>query len=109
MKFRGRMMEVNSIRKFYDILNTMAKLSKMCVLRLTAKHIYFIITELNASGTSTSMGGPCVWCQIDHTHFFQDYTLEGVTKDENEIYLELEPDKLAKSLSVLKSSVTTAR
>ena len=109
MKFRGRMIEVSAIRQFYDILNTMAKLAKVCVLRLTSTRLYFIVTDLSSSGTASAMGGPCVWCDIDHSHFFQDYCLEGVTKEENEIYLELEPDKLARNLSVLKSSATTAR
>ena len=109
MKFRGKMLEVSAIRKFYDILNTMAKLAKVCVLRLTPGRVYFIVTDLGTTGISSPMGGPCVWCDIDHTHFFQDYNLEGVTKEENEIYLELEPDKLAKNLSVLKSTSTTPR
>ena len=104
MKFRGRMTDVSAIRKFYDILNTMAKLSKVCVLRLTASRVYFIVTDLSTSGSNSPMGGPCVWCDINHTHFFQDYSLEGVTKEENEIYLELEPDKLAKNLTALKST-----
>ena len=110
MKFRARMLDVAAIRKFHEILNTMAKLSKVCVLRLTSQKLYFIITDLNSScGANSAVGGPCVWCDIDHSYFFQDYNLEGVTKEENEIYLELEPEKLAKNLSVLKSSSTTAR
>ena len=104
MKFRGRMTDVCAIRKFYDILNTMAKLSKVCVLRLTASRVYFIVTDLSTSGSNSPMGGPCVWCEINHANFFQEYNLEGVTKEENEIYLELEPDKLAKNLTALKSS-----
>ena len=107
MKFRAKMIDVAAIRKFYDILNTMAKLAKVCVLRLTATRVYFIINDLASGNNPSPMGGPCVWCDIDHTLFFQEYNLEGVTKEEDEIYLELEPNKLAQNLSVLKSA--TAR
>ena len=39
MKFRGRMIEVLSIRKFYSVIVTMAKIAKTCVMRLTADKV----------------------------------------------------------------------
>ena len=39
MKFRGRMIEIHCIRKFYSVLVTMAKIAKTCVMRLTADKV----------------------------------------------------------------------
>ncbi len=60
MKFRGRITDQLSIRKFYNILGTMAKLSKVCVMRLTADRMFFILTE-NTGGGATGGGAPSVW------------------------------------------------
>jgi HUS1 checkpoint protein len=45
-----------------------------------------------------------VWAEVQQSHFFTEYSMDGVTKDNPEIYLELEPDRLAKTLNALKSS-----
>ena len=45
MKFRGKMTEPAGIRKFYAVLGTMAKISKVCVLRLTADKLFFILMD----------------------------------------------------------------
>ncbi len=56
MKFRGRMTDQLSIRKFYSILNTMAKLSKICVMRVNKDKIFFILSE--------NQEPPTVWSVI---------------------------------------------
>lgn len=113
MKFRGRMTDLLSIRKFYSVLGTMAKLSKRCVLRLTADKLFFILTEngSNGGGATSASGAPTVWCELDRSHFFSEYNMEGVTAREPEIYLELEPDRLARTLNALKAGAgaTSAR
>ncbi|XP_037068147.1 checkpoint protein HUS1-like isoform X3 [Pollicipes pollicipes] len=45
-----------------------------------------------------------LWCELQQGHFFNEYNMEGVSAEFNEIYLELKPDNLAKTLSILKSS-----
>ena len=45
MKFRGRMVESLAMKKFHGILGTMAKLAKLCVMRVTKDNLYFILTE----------------------------------------------------------------
>eukprot|EP00090_Calanus_glacialis_P003869 TRINITY_DN12902_c0_g1_i2.p1 TRINITY_DN12902_c0_g1~~TRINITY_DN12902_c0_g1_i2.p1 ORF type:complete len:287 (-),score=101.19 TRINITY_DN12902_c0_g1_i2:138-998(-) len=97
MKFRGRMIEVLSIRKFYSVIVTMAKIAKTCVMRLTADKVYFILTDQNASGC------PAVWCELEQESYFNEYNIEGVSQEQNEIFLEFIPDKLAKTLTVLKN------
>ena len=34
--------------------------------------------------------------------------MEGVTREDNEIYLELDPDRLVKTLNAIKASATRA-
>ena len=101
MKFRGRMLDVLSIKKFYNVLTTLGKLSKQCVLRLTKEKVYFIVKE-----AVNSDGFPSVWCDLNPDHFFTDYNLQGVTPTDNQIYMELEPDQLARNLHVLKGGGT---
>jgi len=91
------MIEVLAIKKFYSIIGTMARISKVCVMRLTVDKVYFILTD---SGAST--GGPAVWCEMDQENFFNEYNIEGVSQEQNEIFLELVPDRLSKTLTSLK-------
>ena len=60
--------------------------------------IFFILCDQSASG------GPAVWCEIGQDCYFNEYNIEGVTPDQNEIYLEFVPDKMAKALITLKTS-----
>jgi len=91
------MIEQLSIKKFYSVIGTMAKIAKSCVMRLTADKVYFILTDQNASG------GPAVWCEMEQESYFNEYNIEGVSQDQNEIFLEFVPDKLAKTINSLKS------
>jgi len=98
MKFRGRITEQICIKKFYSILVSMGKISKDCVMRLTSEKVYFILSDQAASG------GPAVWCEIEQECYFNEYNIEGVSPDQNEIFLEFVPDKMAKTLTTLKTS-----
>ena len=94
------MIEQLAVKKFYSIVVTMGKMAKMCVLRLTADKMFFILTDQSVSG------GPAVWAEIDQESFFNEYNIEGVSSDHNEIYLEFSPDKLAKTLNSLRTGQT---
>jgi len=96
MKFRGRMVEQLAVKKFYSIMVSMGKMAKFCVLRLTADKLFFILTDQSA------VGGPAVWAELEQETYFNEYNIEGVSQEQNEIYLEFVPDKLAKTLSSLK-------
>lgn len=100
MKFRGRMIETLAIRKFYSVIGTMARISKVCVMRLTADKVYFILTD-----TGASTGGPVVWCEMEQENFFNEYNIEGVSAEQNEIFLELVPERLTKTLTTLKGGM----
>jgi len=92
------MLEQNAIKKFYTVLGTMARISKVCVLRLTADNFFFILTDISAGGS------PSVWCELKQESYFNEYNIEGVSKEHNEILLEIAPDKLSKTLVSLKSA-----
>jgi len=97
MKFRGRITEQICIKKFHSIIVSVGKLSKDCVMRLTSEKIFFILCDQSASG------GPAVWCDIDQDCYFNEYNIEGVSADQNEIYLQFVPDKMAKALTSLRT------
>ena len=97
-------------------------MNQVCVLRLTADHLYFILTDLTAGG------GPAVWCALKQEvtsvlvpifiivlvlvligspqAYFNEYNIEGVSAEQNEIHLELQPEKLAKNLASLRGGHT---
>jgi len=98
MKFRGKMIEPLMIRKFYAVLGTMARISKVCVLRLTADKMFFVLVDRGPGG------GPAVWAEINQEDYFNEYNIEGVSQEQNEIFLELSPEKLSKTLGGLRTS-----
>ena len=100
MKFRARITDILAIKKLYNVISTMAKLAKSCVLRITHDKVYFILTDSGRSSLA-------VWCTMPRASYFSEFTMEGVTTQEPEIYLELEPDRLAKALNSLRTNLNT--
>jgi hypothetical protein len=47
--------------------------------------MYFIIV-----GENVTVGKHMVWSVLEQTHFFNEYSMTGVSEDQNEIYLEFE-------------------
>ncbi|KAG0722792.1 Checkpoint protein HUS1 [Chionoecetes opilio] len=97
MKFSGTMMELGCIRQFAHIVGSLARLSKVCVLRITRTHLYFIINE-----PGTVHRAPGLWAELDLGHYFSAVTMAGVSEEHNEIFLEFEPDKLSGTLRHLQ-------
>ena len=104
MKFRGKLIDGNCIKQFMStkcvliltqrsflfdftyfsgILGCMTKLGKSCVIRITPTHMYFIVRE-----SQTISSSPLIWCTLDQAHFFFEYGMEGLSTDDNEIYME---------------------
>ncbi|XP_071550219.1 checkpoint protein HUS1 isoform X2 [Panulirus ornatus] len=104
MKFRGKMNDILCIRQFSNIVGTVARLAKSCVLRITRERLFFIINEAGAVGNS-----PGLWAELDQGHFFNEFNMEGVSPENNEIFVDLQPDKLSRTLNSLKSSHAAAR
>lgn len=69
---------------FPDIVLSISKFSKLSVMRLTARKVYFIISE-----EDTGPRRPLVWCELPVSFYFKEYHLVGVNEQYNEIYLEV--------------------
>ncbi|CAK9829107.1 Checkpoint protein HUS1 [Anthophora retusa] len=100
MKFRCRMVDVVAMRDFTNIVNIISRITKQCTLRLTPDEMCFSIGE-----DRTSM----FWAELTQTHFFTEYVMNGVTEEQNEIYLELEASMLARSLSSLRMTAKSVK
>ncbi|CAH2283415.1 checkpoint HUS1 [Pelobates cultripes] len=98
MKFRCKIVDVSCLNHFSRILNTIAKLTKSCTLRLTACKLYFILTD------KVTNGGVSMWCELNQDNFFDEYQLEGVSAEQNEIFLELIPENVSRALKMAQNA-----
>ncbi|XP_063425035.1 checkpoint protein HUS1-like [Mytilus trossulus] len=98
MKFRGKIVDIGCIHHFTRVIGTLSKLIKSCVLRITPGNWYFILAEKLANG------GIQIWCELPQGHFFDEYAMEGVSKEANEIYLEVAPDNIVKALKTASNA-----
>lgn len=82
-----------------DIVATLARSVKTCVLRLSPTKVCFILSD------RVPVGGANLWCEILQQNLFDEYRIEG--KDErNEIYLEVVMEQLSRALkSALNATV----
>ncbi|XP_010706521.1 checkpoint protein HUS1 [Meleagris gallopavo] len=98
MRFRAKIVDLACLNHFSRVINTIAKLAKSCTLRLTASKLYFILSDRVANG------GVSMWCELCQGNFFDEYQMEGVAVDHNEIYLELMPENLSRALKTAQSA-----
>ncbi|XP_069768398.1 checkpoint protein HUS1 isoform X2 [Narcine bancroftii] len=98
MKFRAKIVDVGCLNHFTRIVNTISKLTKSCILRLTSDKLFFILSDKVASG------GVALWCQLFQGNFFDEFQIEGVSAEYNEIYLELTPENLSRSLKTSQNA-----
>ncbi|KAJ8939648.1 hypothetical protein NQ314_011068 [Rhamnusium bicolor] len=84
MKFRALITETTAMRDFMNIALSLSKFSKGCVMRITARKVYFIISEEEAGPRR-----PLVWCELPVNFYFKEYNVVGVNDQYNEIYLEI--------------------
>ncbi|XP_056100534.1 checkpoint protein HUS1 isoform X3 [Rhinichthys klamathensis goyatoka] len=98
MKFRAKIIDVGCLNHFTRVVNTVSKLSKACVLRLTCDHLFFVLSGKVASG------GVSMWCELAQVNFFDEFQLEGVSADANEIFLELAPENLSRALKTAQNA-----
>ncbi|XP_064523325.1 checkpoint protein HUS1 isoform X6 [Pseudopipra pipra] len=80
------------------VINTISKLTKTCTLRLTVCKLYFILSDKVANG------GVSMWCELCQGNFFDEFQMEGVAAEHNEIYLELVPENLSRALKTAHSA-----
>ncbi|CAH1979678.1 unnamed protein product [Acanthoscelides obtectus] len=104
MKFRAVITEAPAMRDFMNIALSLSKFSKECVMRITTRKVYFIISEEDSGPRR-----PLVWCELPINFYFKEYNVVGVNQQFNEIYLEFSTALLARSLSVLKQNVKSCK
>ncbi|XP_049767403.1 checkpoint protein HUS1-like isoform X2 [Schistocerca cancellata] len=101
MKFRGKMTEVLCIKQFSNIIGALAKLAKDCKLRITPDKIFFTVSD------GSTLERPLAYCIIEQAHFFNEYTVVGVSNTHNMICLIFSPDLLARATANLRTSAST--
>ncbi|XP_033340679.1 hus1-like checkpoint clamp component [Megalopta genalis] len=100
MKFRCRMVDAIAMRDFTNIVNVLSRLTKQCILRLTPNELCFSVSDDRVS---------MVWAELSQDHFFTEYLMNGVTEEQNEIYLEFDATMLARSLSSLRMTAKSVK
>ncbi|VDK32981.1 unnamed protein product [Taenia asiatica] len=95
MKFRVRSNDSGSIDYFAT------SLAKNCVLRIRKDSMSFIIREHGAQG------GAEIWCELDQTSVFPECICEGLSPEQDEIFLEVLPEEILYCLRGVSSSVST--
>ncbi|XP_077125527.1 checkpoint protein HUS1 isoform X1 [Ranitomeya variabilis] len=98
MRFRCKIVDASCLNHFTRVVNTITKLTKSCTLRLTASNLYFILTDKVANG------GVSMWCELCQANFFDEYQMEGVSSEQNEIFLELIPENLSRALKTAQNA-----
>ncbi|XP_066487389.1 checkpoint protein HUS1 isoform X2 [Tiliqua scincoides] len=98
MRFRAKIVDIGCLNHFTRVINTIAKLAKTCTLRLTTDKLYFILSDKVANG------GVSMWCELSQGNFFDEFQMEGVAAESNEIYLELAPENLSRALKTAQNA-----
>ncbi|XP_063160297.1 checkpoint protein HUS1 isoform X1 [Candoia aspera] len=98
MRFRAKIIDVGCLNHFSRVMNTIAKLAKTCTLRLTLDKLYFILSDKVANG------GVSMWCELNQGNFFDEFQLEGVSAENNEIYLELASENFSRAFKTAQNA-----
>ncbi|KAG8510579.1 LOW QUALITY PROTEIN: Checkpoint protein HUS1 [Galemys pyrenaicus] len=75
-----------------------AKLAKTCTLRISPEKLNFILSDKVASG------GVNMWCELEQENFFSEFQMEGISAENNEIYLELTSENLSRALKTAQNA-----
>ncbi|XP_003799391.1 checkpoint protein HUS1B [Otolemur garnettii] len=109
MKFRAKISSKGFIEVFIQLSGTVAKLAKVCVLRVCPDKLCF------SSAGSTPVRADRLWCEVGRGALFRQFHMEGVSEELNEIYLELTSEHLfravknARNAASLKLQLTKKR
>lgn len=98
MKFRGKIVDIGCLNHFTRVITTISKLTKTCILRLTPDNLFFVMCSKVANG------GVSMWCELSQANFFDEYQMEGVNPENNEICLEVTVENLARSLKTIQAA-----
>jgi len=106
MRFRGMIHDVASMNQLHRVLWTLAKMVKssaeVYVFRLTPDFIYFVKEE------SAANGGITLWARMAVPSIFDDYNFEGLSRQDNEIQLEIVPSALVPAFKTALAGSTSS-
>ncbi|KAH0521453.1 Polycystic kidney disease protein 1-like 1 [Microtus ochrogaster] len=98
MKFRAKIVDLACLNHFTRVSNMIAKLAKTCTLRISPEKLNFILSDMLASG------GVSMWCELEQENIFSEFQMEGVSAENNEIYLELTSENLSRALKTAQNA-----
>ncbi|CAM9912778.1 unnamed protein product [Rangifer tarandus platyrhynchus] len=100
MKFRAKIVDTACLNHFTRVSNMIAKLAKTCTLRISPDKLNFVLSDKVANG------GVSMWCELEQENFFSEFQMEGVSAENNEIYLELTSENLSRALKTAQNART---
>ncbi|KAM7362711.1 hus1-like checkpoint clamp component [Cochliomyia hominivorax] len=103
MKFRALMQDPEYMKEFQNIILTLSKLTKECVIDISKDKVYFIANE--ESGTTA----PLVWVEIEANLYFSEYELKLQDDRHPHIMLAISPANLSRALQHLRSNARTCK
>ncbi|XP_003407109.1 checkpoint protein HUS1 isoform X1 [Loxodonta africana] len=98
MKFRAKIADTGCLNHFTRISNMIAKLAKTCTLRISPDKLNFILSDKVANG------GVSMWCELEQENFFSEFQMEGISAENNEIYIELTAENLSRALKTAQNA-----
>ncbi|XP_006876566.1 PREDICTED: checkpoint protein HUS1 [Chrysochloris asiatica] len=98
MKFRAKIVDTACLNHFTRISNMIAKLAKTCTLRISPEKLNFILLDKVANG------GVSMWCELEQENFFSEFQMEGISAENNEIYVELVSENLSRALKTTQNA-----
>ncbi|XP_053217624.1 checkpoint protein HUS1 isoform X2 [Podarcis raffonei] len=98
MRFRAKISDAGCLAHFSRAVATVAKLAKACALRLTTEQLVFV------AGARGAVGGARLWCEVRQGNVFDEFQMEGVAAEKNEIYLEVTPENLSRALKTAQNA-----
>lgn len=104
MQFRALMQDPEYMKEFQNIILTLSKLTKECVIDISQDKIYFIANE--ESGTTA----PLVWVEIETVLYFPEFELKLQDADSRpHIMLAIAPSNLSRALTHLRSNARSCK
>ncbi|XP_037693141.1 checkpoint protein HUS1 isoform X2 [Choloepus didactylus] len=100
MKFRAKIVDGACLNHFTRVSNMISKLAKTCTLRISPDKLNFILSDRVANG------GVSMWCELEQENYFSEFQMEGVSAENNEIYLELTSENLSRALKTAQNART---
>ncbi|XP_032726932.1 checkpoint protein HUS1-like [Lontra canadensis] len=97
-KFRATIVDAACLNHFTRVSAGRAKPAKTCALCISPQKLNFVLSDKVASG------GVSVWCELEQENFFSEFQVEGVSAENNAIYLELTSENLSRALKTAQNA-----